>query len=136
MKPLSGYLRSKGPKMGIYSDHGLQTCQDRPGGYNYEYLDANTYASWGVDYLKYDNCTLPSGDVPQTDYANMAAALMESGRPITYSICHWSFVSWEPGTGNVWRTGTGDIQDNFASMLSNLEGDPRLCVHRRTGALE
>ena len=30
--------------------------QGRPGSLNYEKNDAHTYASWGVDYLKYDNC--------------------------------------------------------------------------------
>ncbi len=119
---LADYVHSKGLKLGVYSDHGLETCQGRPAGYGYEYLDANTYASWGVDYLKYDNCNLPSGDVPQADYTRMADALMNSGRPISFSICAWSFVSWMPGVGNLWRT-TGDINDSFASMLSNLGGN-------------
>ncbi|HXR08627.1 MAG TPA: NPCBM/NEW2 domain-containing protein [Candidatus Acidoferrum sp.] len=119
---LADYVHSKGLKLGVYSDHGLNTCGGRPGGYGFEYLDALTYASWGVDYLKYDNCNLPSGDVAAADYARMADALMSSGRPITFSICAWSFVSWMPGCGNLWRT-TGDINDSFASMLSNLAGN-------------
>jgi alpha-galactosidase len=122
IKALADYVHSKGLKLGVYSDHGLETCQGRPGGFGYEYLDANTYAAWGVDYLKYDNCNLPAGDVSQTDYARMADALMKSGRPITFSICHWSFESWEPAAGNLWRT-TGDISDSFASMVSNLGGN-------------
>jgi alpha-galactosidase len=119
---LADYVHSKGLKLGVYSDHGLETCAGRPGGYGHQYLDANTYASWGVDYLKYDNCNQPSGDVPQADYLQMADALMSSGRPITFSICAWSFVSWMPGCGNLWRT-TGDINDSFASVLSNLGGN-------------
>jgi alpha-galactosidase len=119
---LADYVHSKGLKLGVYSDHGLETCQGRPGGYGYEYLDALTYASWGVDYLKYDNCNLPTGDVPQADYTRMADALMSSGRPITFSLCAWSFVSWMPACGNLWRT-TGDINDSFASVLSNLAGN-------------
>src|ERR1035438_6233843 len=122
IKALADYVHSQGLKLGVYSDHGLQTCGGRPGGYGDEYLDANTYAAWGVDYLKYDNCNLPAGDVSQTDYARMADALMKSGRPITFSLCHWSFASWEPGSGNLWRT-TGDINDSFASMMSNLNGN-------------
>ena len=122
IKALADYVHSKGLKLGVYSDHGLETCAGRPGGYGYEYLDARTYAAWGVDYLKYDNCNLPSGDVSQTDYARMADALMKSGRPITFSLCHWSFASWEPLSGNLWRT-TGDINDSFASMVSNLNGN-------------
>ena len=122
IKGLADYVHSKGLKLGVYSDHGLQTCAGRPGGYGYEYLDANTYAAWGVDYLKYDNCNLPAGDDSQTDYLRMADALMRSGRPVTFSLCHWSFASWEPGAGNLWRT-TGDINDSFSSMLSNLNGN-------------
>lgn len=122
IKALADYVHSKGLKLGVYSDHGLETCQGRPGGYGYEYLDANTYAAWSVDYLKYDNCNLPVGDVPQTDYARMADALMKSGRSITFSLCYWSFASWEPASGNLWRT-TGDINDSFASMVSNLNGN-------------
>jgi alpha-galactosidase len=122
MKALADYVHSKGLKLGVYSDHGVATCGGRPGGYGYEYLDANTYASWGVDYLKYDNCNLPSSDVPQADYSRMADALIQSGRRITFSICAWSFVSWMPSSGNLWRT-TGDINDSFSSMLSNLNGN-------------
>lgn len=119
MKALADYVHAKGLKLGLYSDHGLQTCGGRPGGYGYEYLDANIYAAWGVDYLKYDNCNLPPGDVPQTDYFHMSDALMRSGRAITFSICAWTFDSWDPDLGNLWRT-TGDISDSFSSMVSKL----------------
>jgi alpha-galactosidase len=122
IQALADYVHSKGLKLGVYSDHGLETCAGRPGGYGHEYLDAKTYASWGVDYLKYDNCNMPSGDVAQGDYLRMADALMNSGRSITFSICAWSFASWEPAEGNLWRT-TGDITDTYASMLSNLGGN-------------
>ena len=122
IKALADYVHAKGLKLGLYSDHGLYTCGGRPGGYGYEYLDANTYATWEVDYLKYDNCSLPSGDVPQTDYFHMSDALLKSGRPITFSICAWSFASWDPDLGNLWRT-TGDISDSFTSMVSKLGGN-------------
>jgi len=122
IKALADYVHSKGLKFGIYSDHGLETCGSRPGSYGCEYLDANTYAAWGVDYLKYDNCNLPSGDNAQADYARMAYALMKCGRPITFSLSHWSFASWDPANGNLWRT-TDDISDTFASIVSNLNGN-------------
>jgi alpha-galactosidase len=119
IKVLADYVHAKGLKLGVYSDHGTITCGGRPGGYAHEYLDANTYAGWGVDYLKYDNCNLPAGDVPQTDYSHMSDALMKSGHPITFSICAWSFLSWDPDLGNLWRT-TGDISDSFSSMVAKL----------------
>jgi alpha-galactosidase len=117
MKALGDYIHSKGLKLGVYSDHGTATCAGRVGSYSYETTDANDYASWGVDYLKYDNCNLPSGDNVQTDYTNMKNALASSGRAIVYSICAWNYQSWMPGIGNLWRT-TGDISDSWASMSS------------------
>jgi alpha-galactosidase len=47
---------ARGLKLGIYSDSGSKTCAGRPGSYGYEEIDAKTWASWGIDYLKYDNC--------------------------------------------------------------------------------
>ncbi len=120
IKALSDYVHASGLKLGVYSDHGTNTCQHKPGSYGYEYLDANTYAAWGVDYLKHDNCNLPAGDVPQADYARMSDALIKSGRPITFSLCFWTFDSWEPDLGNLWRT-TGDINDTWARMISRID---------------
>lgn len=115
IKAIADYVHSKGLKLGIYSDHGTATCQGRAGSHGFETTDANDYASWGVDYLKYDNCNLPAGDNAQTDNTNMKNALAASGRAIVFSICDWSFQSWMPGLGNLWRT-TGDISDSWASM--------------------
>lgn len=56
MKALADYVHSLGLKFGLYSDAGFLTCQKRPGSLGYEEIDAQTYAEWGVDYLKYDNC--------------------------------------------------------------------------------
>ena len=56
IKPLADYAHSKGLLFGIYSDAGYQTCAGRPGSLGYEEIDAQTYAEWGIDYLKYDNC--------------------------------------------------------------------------------
>jgi alpha-galactosidase len=122
IKALADYVHSKGLKLGVYSDHGTATCQGRPGGYGYEYLDALTYASWGVDYLKYDNCNNPAGDNTQLDYFHMCDALLRCGRPITFSICAQAYASWDPALGNLWRS-TDDINDSYARMLVNLQGN-------------
>ena len=45
-----------GLKLGIYSDAGPLTCAGYPGSRHHEEDDAQTWADWGVDYLKYDNC--------------------------------------------------------------------------------
>src|SRR3989338_1183903 len=56
VQPLVEYAHSLGLKFGLYSDAGSNTCQGRPGSLGHEQSDADTYAGWGVDYLKYDNC--------------------------------------------------------------------------------
>ncbi|MGH7943344.1 MAG: NPCBM/NEW2 domain-containing protein [Limisphaerales bacterium] len=122
IKALADYVHSKGLKLGIYSDHGIETCAGKPGSYGYEYLDALTYAEWGVDYLKYDNCGLPPGDSTNADDAKMANALLVCGRPIVVGLCDWSFDSWMPNDGNSWRA-TSDIKDTFSSYMENLAAD-------------
>jgi alpha-galactosidase len=122
MKALADYVHSKGLKLGVYSDRGTKTCSGRPGSYSYETKDAQTYASWGVDYLKYDNCSPAAGSNIQTDYTNMANALKATGRPIVFSVCAWWFYDWETSIGQLWRTGT-DIKDNWTSFISLLNNN-------------
>ena len=59
IKPLADYVHSLGLKLGIYGDRGIETCGHRAGSEGHEVQDAMTFASWGVDYLKYDNCPDP-----------------------------------------------------------------------------
>eukprot|EP00484_Ammonia_sp_Unknown_P010416 CAMPEP_0197075860 /NCGR_PEP_ID=MMETSP1384-20130603/211824_1 /TAXON_ID=29189 /ORGANISM="Ammonia sp." /LENGTH=387 /DNA_ID=CAMNT_0042514709 /DNA_START=26 /DNA_END=1189 /DNA_ORIENTATION=+ len=120
--PLADYAHSKNLKLGIYSDAGNKTCAGRPGSLGYETQDADSYASWNVDYLKYDNCN-NDGIPPQTRYPVMRDALNATGRHIFYSMCEWGQDdpwNWAQPVGNSWRT-TGDIQDNWKSMLSNWD---------------
>jgi hypothetical protein len=67
-------------------DAGYKTCGGRPGSLGYEKKDADTYASWGVDFLKYDNCN-SDGTKPEVRYPVMRDALNATGRPIFYSLC-------------------------------------------------
>ena len=120
MKALADYIHSKGLKLGLYSDRGTATCCGLPGSYGYEVQDATTYAKWGVDYIKYDNCNPAPGSVIQDDYIRMRDALANCGRPIVYSICAWWYQGWEVEVGNLWRT-TSDISDNFSSVCSIIE---------------
>jgi alpha-galactosidase len=110
MKALGDHIHSKGLKFGIYSDVGAKTCGGRPGSRGYEYQDAKTYASWGVDYLKYDWCN-SEGLNPLGAYTTMRDALFSTGRPIVFSICEWGDNKpweWAKNVGHLWRT-TGDI---------------------------
>jgi alpha-galactosidase len=114
IKALADYMHSKGLKFGIYSDTGTKTCAGRPGSRGYEYQDARQYASWGVDYLKFDWCNTGKQNA-EASYSLMRDALNASGRPIVFSICEWGTSKpwlWAKGIGNLWRT-TGDIKDRW-----------------------
>ncbi|KAI3907858.1 hypothetical protein MKW92_049396 [Papaver armeniacum] len=99
------------------------TCSNTmPGSLGYEEQDAKTFASWGIDYLKYDNCN-NDGSKPTVRYPVMTRALMKAGRPIFYSLCEWGDMHpalWGAKVGNSWRT-TGDITDTWDSMLSRAD---------------
>ncbi|KAL3650338.1 Alpha-galactosidase 3 [Castilleja foliolosa] len=119
IKFLADYVHSKGLKLGIYSDAGAFTCQVRPGSLFHEPDDAKLFASWGVDYLKYDNC-FNLGIEPEKRYPPMRDALNATGRAIFYSLCEWGEhdpALWAGKVGNSWRT-TEDINDSWASMTT------------------
>ncbi len=130
MKALSDYVHGKGLKLGIYSSPGPKTCAGYEGSYNHEAQDAQTYASWGIDYLKYDLCSF--GDIMKKAgspaaahqlmldaYTKMHNALVKTGRPIIYSLCQYGVDAvwqWGPSVGgNLWRT-TDDISDRYSRM--------------------
>jgi alpha-galactosidase len=130
MKALADYVHSKGLKLGIYSSPGDKTCAKYEGSLGHEEQDAQTYAQWGIDYLKYDLCGLrdqvKAAPTPEAAhkimidaYTKMKHALEKTGRPIVYSLCQYgNDAVWRWGTsvgGNLWRT-TGDINDHYARM--------------------
>ncbi|KAK6145616.1 hypothetical protein DH2020_022436 [Rehmannia glutinosa] len=120
---LADYVHSKGLKLGIYSDAGAFTCQVRPGSLFHESDDAERFASWGVDYLKYDNC-FNLGIEPEKRYPPMRDALNATGRSIFYSICEWGVhdpALWAGKVGNSWRT-TDDIKDSWARSITSYVG--------------
>jgi alpha-galactosidase len=90
IQALADYVHGQGLKLGIYSDRGTATCAGKPGSATFETQDAATFAAWGVDYLKYDNCTADDLTM-QKDYTTMGDALKATGRPIVYSVCAWWF---------------------------------------------
>jgi alpha-galactosidase len=120
MKALADYVHGKGLKLGIYSSPGPKTCAGFEGSLGHEEQDAQSYANWGIDYLKYDWCQ-PTGNVEEMKaaYTKMRDALKKTGRPIVFSLCQYGWGDvWEWGEsvgGNLWRT-TGDIEDNYESM--------------------
>ena len=118
---LASFVHSKGLKFGLYSSAGTKTCAGRAGGLWHEWDDAQQYAAWGVDYLKYDNC-FNDGVYGVERYNRMRDALNATGRPIFYSLCSWGtddVAEWGKLTGNSWRT-TGDINSTWRSIRSNF----------------
>lgn len=114
IKVLADYVHSKGLKFGIYSCCGPLTCAGYPGSFNHEFVDAKTFASWGIDYLKYDHCYKPETSQSDMLYRKMGLALANCGRDILYSACSWGIngtPDWIKTTGaHMWRS-TGDIFD-------------------------
>ncbi|HEY0198767.1 MAG TPA: glycoside hydrolase family 27 protein [Rhodanobacter sp.] len=131
IKALADYIHQHGLKFGLYSSAGTATCEPLqenrgfPGGLGHEKQDAETFASWDVDYLKYDNCNNQKVDSRQR-YTAMAEALRASGWPIFYSMCEWGeskpwlWAGKPPVDAGSWRT-TDDIRDEYASMLKNFK---------------
>ena len=119
MKEFADYVHSKGMKFGIYNCAGTKTCAGYPGTRGHEYEDARLYASWGVDYLKYDWCNTDSLNAREA-YITMSSALKATGRPIIFSLCEWGQHQpwlWAKGVGQLYRT-TGDIYAGFDKNLS------------------
>ncbi|KAI3721686.1 hypothetical protein L2E82_32703 [Cichorium intybus] len=135
IKALADYVHNKGLKLGIYSDAGSLTCSKKmPGSLGHEEQDAKTFASWGIDYLKYDNCN-NEGISPKERYPIMTKALQNSGRPIFYSLCEWGQddpATWANGVGNSWRT-TGDISDNWDSMTEKADENDKWAAYAKPG---
>jgi hypothetical protein len=125
MKALGDSIHALGLKFGIYSSPGTLTCGGYTASYRHEIDDANSYASWGIDYLKYDWCSYDkiAKDSSITEYKApyllMRKALDSVNRDIVFSLCQYGMGKvWEWGAdvgGNLWRT-TDDITDTWESM--------------------
>ena len=135
IKGVADYVHKLGLKLGIYESAGTYTCQGYPGSLGHEQQDADSFASWGVDYLKYDNCN-NQGIPAQTRYTAMRDALAATSRPIVFSLCDWgeeNVASWGGSVGNLWRT-TGDIDASYGSMLANFHTNVALAAEAGPGA--
>jgi alpha-galactosidase len=128
--------------MGIYSSPGSRTCGGYLGSWQHEDQDAQTYADWGIDYLKYDWCSYseiaPKPDLAELKkpYQVMQASLGKVNRDIMYSLCQYGWGNvWEWGAevnGNSWRT-TGDIQDTWQSMSTIGFNQGPAALHAQPG---
>ncbi|RXK85510.1 NPCBM/NEW2 domain-containing protein [Filimonas effusa] len=142
MKGLADYVHNAGLKIGIYSSPGPWTCGGCAGSYGYEKQDAEKYAEWGFDYLKYDWCSYGGVINGMTDndpykvsslsykggnelntavkpFKLMGEYLKQQPRDIVFSLCQYGMSDvWKWGDsvdGSCWRT-TNDITDTWTSV--------------------
>ncbi len=124
MKYVADHLHAMGLKFGMYSCCGNLTCAQYPASFNREFIDAETFAGWGVDFLKYDYCFKPVSADGKTLYRRMGLALSNCGRDILFSGCSWGSDNtheWIGTTGaNMWRS-TGDIVDAWDSVKELIQ---------------
>ncbi len=119
MKGMADYIHSLGLKAGLYSSPGPWTCGGCAGSWEHEKLDAQTYAKWGFDYLKYDWCSYgdiatkamtnpvmvqqwdknPPADVKEINpYKLLGKFMVEQKRDMVFSLCQY-------GMAEVWKWG-------------------------------
>ncbi|PTB62533.1 family 27 glycoside hydrolase [Trichoderma citrinoviride] len=120
MAAVADDLHSQGFLFGMYSSAGELTCARYAGSLDHEMDDAQSFADWGVDYLKYDNCyhmgRFGTPLISFERFNKMAEALKATGKNIFYSLCNWGedySYSWAASISNSWRV-FGDIYDSFA----------------------
>ncbi|XP_006051910.3 alpha-galactosidase A [Bubalus bubalis] len=128
IRRLADYVHSKGLKLGIYADVGNKTCAGFPGSFGYYDIDAQTFAEWGVDLLKFDGCYCDSIQHLAEGYKQMSLALNRTGRSIVYS-CEWPLYVWpifKPNYTEIreycnhWRN-FADIYDSWESIRKTLD---------------
>jgi alpha-galactosidase len=159
MKALADYVHDLGLKIGLYSSPGPWTCGGCAGSYGYEKQDAESYAKWGFDYLKYDWCSygnvingMPNNDpykvsslsyrggnelqIAQKPYKTMGDYLREQPRDIVFSLCQYGMSDvWKWGdsvNGNCWRT-TNDITDTWTSVKNIALAQDKSAVWAKPG---
>ncbi len=123
MKALCDYAHGLGLKIGIHTSPGPKTCSGREASYGHEKQDAEMFAQWGMDFVKYDWCSAEEvyqPDQMQSVYRKMSDDLKATGRPILYSLCQYGMQDvWKWGAaagGQMWRT-TGDIAASYYSVI-------------------
>jgi alpha-galactosidase len=137
IKPLADYVHSKGLKFGLYSAQREFTCQRRPGSWQHEAIDVQTYCDWGVDYLKLDACRGGGFSTSNESWIRFRAAIDECsnkrGYPLVLSVESCDDPDgcghWVGNLANLWRT-CGDIQATFKSVLRNAQENTKMAAHQ------
>ncbi|KAF2792261.1 carbohydrate-binding module family 35 protein [Melanomma pulvis-pyrius CBS 109.77] len=148
-KGLGDYLHGKGLGFGLYSGAGYFQCgsTDLPASLGFEKIDAQSFAEWGGDSLKYDNCystsntTMVDGDSAEAQsparFQRMATELDAVDRDIRYYICQWGIGTnlgkWASAIGNTWRI-SNDIYNAWRSIWRITNEAVRYYKHTTVGA--
>lgn len=129
---LADYIHKLGLKFGIYEDYGNLTCGGYPGILGHLEDDANTFAEWGVDYVKLDGCYSEPSSM-DAGYPEFGMHLNKTKRPMVYS-CSWPAyqIGQNPNYKsiaehcNLWRN-FDDIYDSWDSVLGiiNFYGEDK-----------
>jgi alpha-galactosidase len=120
IQALADYVHGRGLKIGIYSDAADLTCAGYPGSYRFEDQDAQLWAGWGIDFLKYDYCHAPEDQASAIErYSRMGEALRKTGREFLFSLCEWGGRNphlWARSVGgHMWRV-SGDVFDSWVNV--------------------
>ena len=132
MKGLTDYIHARGLKAGIYTSPGPLTCAGHVAAYEHEELDAQRFAEWGYDFLKYDWCSYgkiapkPDRAALQKPYRLMGEILRRQDRDLILNLCQYGMGNvWEWGKevgGHSWRT-AGDLGGSFYGIPGALFRD-------------
>lgn len=150
MKALGDYLHSQGLLFGIYTDRGSRTCAGMPGSFGHEMQDARTFAAWGVDYVKEDNCHAEKGpndlDTLFQQFSLFRDALNQTGRQIFFSVCgggdqrvftNLSYFATDPRGGtllaNAWRVSSDCIEWKTCRYSAGVAGGRRVAASAGPG---
>jgi alpha-galactosidase len=148
IKWLADQLHSMGLKLGIYESVGTTTCEGLPGSFGHYQQDADTFASWGVDFVKFDTCGSVEGTNISADYQQMSQDLLATGRPIVYSEelpiaannadssdpQYLPMISLSSEISNMWRVAP-DLYPNFdGTVFGHLTEDLPLASYARPGS--
>jgi alpha-galactosidase len=148
IKWLADQIHAMGLKLGVYESVGNATCQRLPGSFGHYQQDADTFASWGVDFLKFDTCGSAEGTDLSADYQQMSRALLATGRPIVYSEelpieagnanpndpRYLPLISFSSKISNMWRVAP-DLTTSFGStVFGHLTEDLPLTGYAHPGA--
>jgi alpha-galactosidase len=130
VESLSKFVHDRGFSLGVWAPS--QFCRRVPGSMGFEAIDAQSYAAWGVDYVKTVICGLDDADA-QRAVSDLATALASTGRSIVLSLGAAPFREWMRDTVQLWRT-SGDSEPTWSSIVRSIDATVPLAAYARPGA--